>query len=80
MLGAKDEPCDTELLKWMETYEEGMAKFRAREFNEAKILFSRFSEFYPDDHLARIYLDSALGYEQQPPAEDWNAVEVFKKK
>jgi len=27
-----------------------------------------------------MYLERALEYEQQPPDEAWNAVEVFKKK
>ena len=38
----------------------------------------------PDDkslhELAKTYLERALEYEQQPPDEAWNAVEVFKKK
>ena len=34
------------------------------------------------DELERqgMYLDRALEYEQQPPDDAWNAVEVFKKK
>jgi hypothetical protein len=28
----------------------------------------------------RKYLDRALEYEEQPPDEPWNAVEVFQKK
>jgi hypothetical protein len=46
----------------------------------AKILFSRFLEFYPDDLLAKMYLNRALEYEQAPPDEAWEAVEVFEKK
>ncbi|MGI9086248.1 MAG: CHASE2 domain-containing protein [Chthoniobacterales bacterium] len=80
LIGAKDEPGDVELLKWLESYEEAIEKFRAREFTAAKILFARFLEFYPDDYLAKMYLDSSLGYEEHPPDEAWNAVEVFKKK
>lgn len=30
---------------------------------------TRFLEFYPDDFLAKMYLDRALEYEQQPPDE-----------
>lgn len=71
---------DAELLKWMQSYEEGIEKFRERDFTQAKILFSRFLEFYPDDFLAKMYLERALEYEQTPPDEAWNAVEVFKKK
>jgi adenylate cyclase len=80
LLGARDEPFDQEFLKWLESYEEGMQKFRARDFTGAKILFSRFLEFYPDDALAQSYLGRALEYETQPPDEAWSAVEVFQKK
>lgn len=80
LIGARNEDVDPELLKWLESYEEGILKFREREFKDAKILFSRFLEFYPDDFLAKMYLERALEYEQQPPDEAWNAVEVFKKK
>ena len=80
LLGARDQPFDEDLKRWLESYEEGMGKFRARDFKQAKILFSRFLEFYPEDFLAKMYLERALEYEQQPPDEAWNAVEVFKKK
>ncbi|PYK54648.1 MAG: hypothetical protein DME48_07325 [Verrucomicrobia bacterium] len=79
-IGARNEEVDREFLKWLETYEEGLDKFRARDFTQAKILFSRFLEFYPDDLLAKMYLDRALRYEQAPPDEAWDAVEVFEKK
>ena len=79
-VGARNEEVDPQFLKWLESYEEGLEKFRSRDFTEAKILFSRFLEFYPDDLLAKMYLDRALEYEQQPPDEAWDAVEVFKKK
>src|SRR6202171_4455282 len=80
LIGSRNDDVDPELLKWIESYEEGILKFREREFKDAKILFSRFLEFYPDDFLAKMYLERALEYEQQPPDEAWNAVEVFKKK
>jgi adenylate cyclase len=79
-IGARNEQVDPEFLKWLDTYEEGLEKFRARDFTEAKILFSRFLEFYPDDLLAKMYLNRALEYEQTPPDEAWGAVEVFEKK
>jgi adenylate cyclase len=79
-IGARSDEIDLEFLKWLETYEEGLEKFRARDFTEAKILFSRFLEFYPDDLLAKMYLKRALEYEQAPPDEAWEAVEVFEKK
>jgi adenylate cyclase len=79
-IGARNEEIDPQLLKWLESYEEGLDKFRLRDFIQAKILFSRFLEFYPEDLLAKMYLDRALEYEQAPPDEAWDAVEVFQKK
>lgn len=79
-IAARGEETDPELLKWLETYEEALEKFRARDFTDAKILFSRFLEFYPDDLLAKMYLQRALEYEQAPPDEAWEAIEVFQKK
>jgi adenylate cyclase len=79
-VAARDEETDLEFLKWLETYEEALDKFRVRDFTDAKILFSRFLEFYPDDLLAKMYLQRALEYEQAPPDEAWEAIEVFKKK
>jgi adenylate cyclase len=79
-IAARGEETDPEFLKWLETYEEALEKFRGRDFTDAKILFSRFLEFYPDDVLAKTYLQRALEYEQAPPDEAWEAVEVFQKK
>jgi adenylate cyclase len=79
-IGGRNEELDRELLKWVDAYEEGLERFRGRDFSEAKILFSRFLEFFPDDLLAKMYLDRALEYEQTPPDEAWAAVEIFEKK
>ncbi|PYK26594.1 MAG: hypothetical protein DME59_07175, partial [Verrucomicrobia bacterium] len=79
-VASRAEEADPEFLKWLETYEEALEKFRVRDFTDAKILFSRFLEFYPDDLLAKMYLQRALEYEQAPPDEAWEAVEVFQKK
>ena len=80
LIGAVKDDVDPEWMKWLESYEEGIRKFRGRQFTEAKILFSQFLEFYPDDFLAKMYLERALRYEKAPPDESWNAVEVFTKK
>ena len=80
LVAARNEPVDPDLLKWLEVYEKGVRKFRDRDFIQAKTLFSRFLEFYPDDSLAKMYLERALEYEQAPPDQAWNAVEVFKGK
>src|SRR5262249_2540220 len=56
LVGARTDAVDPEFLKWLETYEEAIVKFRKRDFKDAKILFSHFLEFYPDDALGKMYL------------------------
>ena len=81
LIGARnDTTLDPELLRRLETYEEAFQHFRHRKFREAKIKLSQFLEFYPTDHLAQMYLERCLEYEETPPDDAWNAVEVFKKK
>jgi adenylate cyclase len=80
LIGSRNEVVDPDLLRWLQSYEEGIKKFRGRQFAEAKILFSQFLEFYPDDFLAKMYLERTLRYEKAPPDASWNAVEVFTKK
>ena len=80
IVDARDSNLDQELLIWLETYEQGIRKFRERDFTQSKILFSRYLEFYPEDHLAKMYLERSLEYEQEPPDDAWDAVEVFYKK
>ena len=80
LVGARQDSVDSEFLKWLEAYENGLRNFRERNFKQAKVLFSQFLEFYPDDKLAKMYLERALEYEQAPPDESWNAVEVFQEK
>ncbi|HEX7518514.1 MAG TPA: CHASE2 domain-containing protein [Chthoniobacterales bacterium] len=80
LIGAKNDPRDQELLQRLEIYEAGFRRFRERDFTQARVLFSRFLESYPEDALATMYLERALEYEEQPPDESWNAVEIFRKK
>jgi adenylate cyclase len=80
LVAARTEKVEPELMRRLGTYEEGIRAFRSRDFEHAKILFSQFLEFYPDDALAKMYLERALEYEKEPPNESWNAVEVFTKK
>ena len=80
LLGAKENFADAELLKSVESYEEGIVKFLARDFSGSRILFEQFLEKYPKDYLAKMYLDRAAEYEKEPPEEGWTGAEIFTKK
>jgi adenylate cyclase len=80
LIGAKKDPGDPQFLQRLEAYEAGLREFRGRDFTRAKTLFSEFLAAYPDDPLAKLYLERALEYERQPPGEQWHGIEVFEKK
>ena len=80
LLGSRAAPFDSNLLAALEIYEEGLRKFRQRNFADAKVCFSRFLKAFPEDLLANTYLERAIEYEKEPPDKAWNAVEVFTKK
>jgi adenylate cyclase len=80
LVGSRNDSLDPGLLRQLEAYEAGFLKFRERDFGGAKILLTRFLEAYPNDFLARLYLQRAQEYETTPPNEDWNGVEKFERK
>jgi adenylate cyclase len=80
LVGSRNDSLDPGLLRQLEAYEAGFLKFRERDFGGAKILLTRFLEAYPNDFLARLYLQRAQEYETAPPNEDWNGVEKFERK
>ena len=80
LVGSRNDHLDPEYLRQLENYERGFRKFRERDFAGAKLLFSRFLVAYPDDYLAKLYLERTLQYEGTPPPAEWNAVEKFTRK
>jgi adenylate cyclase len=80
LVGSRNDHLDPEYLRQLENYECGFRKFRERDFAGAKLLFSRFLVAYPDDYLAKLYLERTLQYEGAPPPAEWNAVEKFTRK
>ena len=81
LIGAHDdEDVDPEFVRRLQLYEEGVQRFREREFVKAQALFSKFLEFYHEDELTKLYVARVREYEQYPPDEAWSAVEVFTKK
>jgi adenylate cyclase len=80
LIAAHGDDVDLEFFRRLEWYEDGIRKFRERDFGQAQALFSRFLEFYPEDALTKLYVSRILEYQQYPPDEAWSAVEVFTKK
>jgi adenylate cyclase len=80
LVGSRNDHIDPELLRQLDNYAAGFRKFRERDFAGAKVSFSGFLVAYPEDYLAKLYLERTLQYEVNPPPPDWNAVEAFTRK
>lgn len=61
-------------------WDEACARYYARDWDEARILFDRFLTRWPDDRLCLLYRDRADLYRREPPPPDWKGVERVKTK
>jgi len=55
-------------------YEEGLAAFKARHWEEAIAAFGRAVEKFPDDGPAKLYQSLSRDYSVVPPLEGWDGV------
>jgi len=55
-------------------YEEGLAAFKARRWEEAIAAFGRAVEKFPDDGPAKLYQSLSRDYSVVPPLEGWDGV------
>lgn len=64
----------------IERFEMGLERYRSREFEQARDIFTDILELDPDDGPARLYLQRCERYLQTPPPEDWDGVFVMTTK
>ena len=55
-------------------YNEGLERYRRREWEAAKHMFDEALQQRADDGPARIYRERCAYFEQHPPADDWDGV------
>ncbi|MEQ9448618.1 MAG: adenylate/guanylate cyclase domain-containing protein, partial [Rhodospirillaceae bacterium] len=70
-------PADAKLVvDWSHAYE----VYAARDWFKALDAIESFLEQYPDDGVAKIYLDRILEFLIEPPMPDWDGIMRFSKK
>jgi hypothetical protein len=80
-VAARGEETDPEFLKWLETYEGGVGEISRTRFYRRENSFFTFPGILSRRSAGQECICSALSkYEQAPPDETWEAIEVFKKK
>jgi len=65
---------------WLARYEEGVRRYRQREFASAAKLFEESLGRQPEDYLSQMYLARCRALIENPPGDDWNGVFVMTKK
>jgi len=66
--------------EWLSNHEEGVRKFRDREFGAAVDLFTGVLEQLPGDFLAEMYIKNSEAFVAEPPPADWDGVTVMTSK
>jgi adenylate cyclase len=64
----------------VDTYLEGLALYKQREFAKAKERFEAALALDPSDGPSKVYLHRAQEYLATPPPPDWDGVYVLKSK
>lgn len=66
--------------QFLDLYEQGVAFYRSRKFEEASQTFSKCLEINLDDSLSRMYLEESRHLAANPPDPSWNGVNVMTSK
>jgi adenylate cyclase len=74
LLGPGSDDIAPELLDLAQRFNEGIQKYRNREWDDAVELFSELINSYPDDQPTKLYMERAWLYSKNPPPEDWDGV------
>ena len=57
-----------------------MEEYYGRRFGTAARKFEDVGRMLPDDFASTLLRDRCMLYEKEPPAKDWDGVEVMKSK
>ena len=78
LLGEKKD--DAKWRTFIETFEHGLALYRAEKWDEAIHEFRRVLELKPDDYPAKLYIERCETLKKNPPEGEWDGVFTMTKK
>lgn len=61
-------------------FKDALAAYRARNWGQATVLFSKVLALNPHDKPSKLYIDRAAQFETDPPPADWRGVWVMESK
>lgn len=71
---AEEDALGSERLHSRDRFEEGLAAYRARRWDDAAKTFQEVLETQPDDGPSRVFLERIEVFRESPPDDDWNGV------
>jgi adenylate cyclase len=80
LLAGIDEPDQDALHELVHSFDKVIEAYEAREWAEAVEISQQHLKRFPDDSVARIYLDRCSQFLATPPASDWDGVYSLKSK
>lgn len=91
-VSGKTEPCrvyevvghegqiDPESLSFIKHFEDGLALYRERDWQNAMNHFTTCLSMQSQDGPSKLYMDRIVHFLENPPSEDWHGVHYFKEK
>ncbi|MDR2598070.1 MAG: adenylate/guanylate cyclase domain-containing response regulator [Treponema sp.] len=64
----------------LDNYNKGLRTFYLREWKLAQEYFEKAIETNNNDFLSRLYLERSIGFERNPPPENWDGVVTLEEK
>ncbi len=80
LVGRSNEPMSDNLRRMIECYQEGMRKYRQRQFAEAVSSFEQALTFIHTDEASRLYVKRCREFIAEPPPDDWDGTYTMKSK
>ncbi len=63
-----------EMEKVLNHYNKGLASYKQRKWEEARLQFKMALEIKPDDGPSKLYLERCEHFQKNPPPSDWDGV------
>ena len=79
LLAGIDEPVD-ELHEMVQSFDKVVEAYEARDWDEARNQAQQHLERFPDDKVAKIYVERCSEFAAAPPSSDWDGVYALKSK
>jgi adenylate cyclase len=79
-IGGSEFRATPEMRKLVDDWNEAYQVYQSRDWLNALNAMEDFSERYPDDEAARIYIERIIEFILEPPPADWDGIMRFEKK